>query len=570
LLKHGVCGDDQDWWAAGPPSGALELAGGCLGDIWDRTILRLAPSSSEALANDHTQRAAWLVPEGEQQGLRRYLETLRERWKLIVLAVIVATAAAVIYVASATKSYEARSHLLVTPIANDNDRLLGLGLIPQSADPTRDVETAAALVTTVDVSRIARQKLGVGNSPSSLLDHITAAPVAQSNVVVINAQSSSARFAQRLANAFGEAVVQDRTQKLHRQLDLLISNLRGRVASGGGDGGQLKNRLAVYETLRAGNDPTIRLDDRAELPTSASSPRPKLSIAAGIVAGLLLGVGAAFAASVLDPRLRREDQLRAGYRLPILARIPDEGRIGRGRAIPPGRLSRAGVDAFRALRANVASRAGTGAGRAIVVTGSSPAEGKTTTALNLAASLALAGSKVVLIEADLRHPALASVLGAGAGPGIASVLLDDVPLAEALVATESCGPNLRVLLADRAGEWMADHFSLPRARALVEEAKQLADYVIVDSPPLTTVVDSLPLVQMADSVLVVARIGKTDRGRLERLAELLAQHEIAPLGFVLVGAGRARAYAYHGSAGGDSNATVPKRADDREPALRAS
>jgi capsular exopolysaccharide synthesis family protein len=532
-------------------------------------ILRLAPEHERTLATDQTQTAAWLVPEREQQGLRRYLETIRERWKLILLAVVVTTAAAALYVALADRTYRATSQLLVTPVANDISALTGLGLIPQSNDPTRDVETASQLATTIDVARIARRKLRTDRSASSLLGDVTATPVAQSNVVVITASSTSAAFAQRLADAFGEAVVQDRTTKLHRQLDSLIANIEPRLRSSpAGAKAPLGKRLAELETLRAGGDPTMRLDTRAQLPDHASTPRPKLSIAAGIVAGLMLGLGGAFAANVLDPRLRREEQLRARYRLPVLARIPDEGR-SHGGAIAPQQLSPAGVEAFRTLRANVTSvGASAGAGKAVIVTGSSRADGKTTTALNLGAALALAGKRAILIEADLRHPSIGPALGLGPGPGIASVLLEDAPLQDALVASDAYGDNLRLLLADRAGEWMADQFSLPRARALVEEARQMADYVIIDTPPLTAVVDALPLVRLADEVLIVARLGKTDLGRLDRLGELLAQHGVTPLGLVLVGVHRSREYAYYGSSGDGGVPTLQPRPREREPLLR--
>ena len=87
--------------------------------------------------------ADWLVPSGEQQGLRRYVQTIRERFKLIVLTVLVTTLAAVLYVGTAEKTYEARATLLVTPVPRDNATLDGLSPITASSDPTRDVTTAA-------------------------------------------------------------------------------------------------------------------------------------------------------------------------------------------------------------------------------------------------------------------------------------------------------------------------------------------------------------------------------------------------------------------------------------------
>ena len=84
----------------------------------------------------------WRQPPVEQEGLQRYVETIRERLWLIVATVAITTAIALIYVATATKMYEAESDLLVTPVTGDNPVLTSLGLINESADPTRDVETA--------------------------------------------------------------------------------------------------------------------------------------------------------------------------------------------------------------------------------------------------------------------------------------------------------------------------------------------------------------------------------------------------------------------------------------------
>ena len=98
---------------------------------------------------------------------------------------------------------------------------------------------------------------------------------------------------------------------------------------------------------------------------------------------------------------------------------------------------------------------------------------------------------------------------------------------------------------DRAGEWMADQFSLPAAQGLVEEAKEMADCVIIDSPPLTEVVDALPLVQMTDDLVIVVRLGRTQTTRLRRLGELLAQYQIKPAGFALVGVSPTSEYGYY-------------------------
>ena len=500
----------------------------------------------------------------EQQGLRRYASVIRERYRMIIATVAICMIAAIAYVAVTDKTYEADADLLVTPLTGSDDVPTGLSVIRESNDPTRDVETVARLVTTRDVAGRVRRELGVDMSPQELLDSVAAAPVAQSNIVSITAEAGTPELARDIANGFGRSLVEDRTEQLHEQLDRAIERLSGQIeANPGAEGitgpGSLSDQLSRLEALRAQDDPTIRLETPAAVPSSPSAPRPILSLFAGLLAGLVLGVGGAFALHAIDPRLRREEQLHERYRLPVLARIPRErkartavreGRRGkRRRALSPGQLSPATLEAFRTLRAMLdASRGSDREGRSVLITGASPSEGKTTTAINLAASLALAGYKVILLEADFRRPTIGETLGVRPHVGVSQVLLGHVPLEKALVSTESFGEQLQLLLVHEADPWLAEVLSLPTAAALLEDAKRIADFVIVDSPPLTEVIDALPLAQQVDDVVLVVRLGTTNLSRLGRLGDLLAQNGIKPTGFAVVGVGHSDESSYYLSA----------------------
>jgi capsular exopolysaccharide synthesis family protein len=280
-----------------------------------------------------------------------------------------------------------------------------------------------------------------------------------------------------------------------------------------------------------------------------------LSVVGGIIAGLILGVVAAFAAQTLDPRLRREPQLRRAYRLPILGRIPKEAGAEES-PLAPRQISSATGEAYRALRATLAGprRRGQEEGKVILVTGSSPSEGKTTTAINLATSLALAGNRVILIESDLRRPVLAQVLGVQPeNGGVVSVLIENTTLAESLVPSATYGPNLRLLLSDYEGGWIAELFSIPTAERMIQDARRMADFVIVDSAPLNEVVDALPLALQSDEVLIVVRLGITRLDKLSQLAELLAENGVQPVGFAVVGTPRPKRSQYHYYAEPDSD-----------------
>ena len=408
---------------------------------------------------------------------------------MILLTVAATTLAALLYLAVADKVYEAEADLLVTPTTDDNQALTGLGLIRESNDPTRDVETAARLVLSRDVAERVRSQLRLDEDASDLLGEVSAEPVAQSNFVTITASADTPEKARDLANGFAEAVVADRTADLVRQLDDRLPRLRERVRAGEGAGDSGPDspqaQLAQLEALRDGGDPTLRIETRAEAPSSPAAPRPVLTLVAAVIAGLILGIGGAFALHALDPVLRREEQLRELYSLPILARIPRERKartFSRGKriffglgphskrrhALAPSQLSPTTNEAFRTLRMMLlAGRGGAqSGGRTILVTGPSPSEGKTTTAINLASSFALAGNRVILIEADFRRPTVGEALRVRPDVGIGRVLLGTATLEEAAHA----GPAVRrrpAAAARRPGRRMArgDTFAAQRPRA---------------------------------------------------------------------------------------------------------
>jgi succinoglycan biosynthesis transport protein ExoP len=498
----------------------------------------------------------WLRPAEEQEGLKRYVETLRERWRIVVVSTFLTTLIAVIYIVTASKTYEASSNILVTPVTGSDPVAISLGLLRESSDPTRDVQTASQLIANIDVARRAEKKLENGKSAESLLRSVSAEPVANSNIVAVTATEDSPEEAQEVANVFAEASVGDRTATMHKQIEERLPHLEeiaendqvGADENQGEGGVSVTGEIAELQALAIGPDPTLRVQTQAALPTGQASPKKKLSIIAGILAGLIIGIGGAFALQVLDPRLRRESQLRRLYRLPVLARVPRAHRAGR-QPLGPGEGSAFIEEAYRTLRATLSgSRAWSGGGgkgsrsgaRMILVTGSSPSEGKTTTAVNLASSLALLGARVILVEADLRRPVLSKVFNVHPETGVVSVLIERAELADSLVYTSVSGYQLGLLVAEpdfREG-WVTDLFSTHSAEQMMAELRSMADYVVIDSPPLNEVVDALPLAIAADDVVITARLGRTRLDKLHELGELLEENEVTPAGFVLVGAPR--------------------------------
>lgn len=495
------------------------------------------------------EAGTWLRPRAESRGAVRYLETIRERWWLIALATLISLLVAVVYVTVASPRYQAEADVLVTPASSGDTSTEGLGLLTESTDPTQTVSTAAKLVATQGVAALVQQRLHTSSSPHALLKKVTAEPIAQSSLVAVTAQASSAQGAAQLANAFANAAVDLRTAALHAQISSQLPRLNAQLktlpASEQSGAGTLGQRIADLEALLAAPDPTLRVTTAAAKPTSPSAPRKKLALIAGLLGGLIIGLGAAFASQALDPRLRREDQLRELFRLPLLARIP-RMRDPKTGPLPPSKVTPAATEAYRTLRATLAATVGEGA-RSILITSSSAGEGKSTSAINFADALAVAGHRVILIEGDLRRPTIARALGIQPVAGIGAVLVNHVSMEEAIVTTPEYGRNLGFLLVEHTSAPLADRLSLPTARKLVAEAEGLADYVVIDSPPLTEVIDALPIAQEVDAVVIMARMGRSRLNRLADLGEILEQGGVKPAGIVVT-AGRERAGSYYYSA----------------------
>jgi capsular exopolysaccharide synthesis family protein len=499
------------------------------------------------LANRTPTAADWLQPVPEQQGLKRYVETLQERIWIIAGCVLVAIAIAVGYLLTTDKVYEAQADLLITPIPTENATLVSLGLLRESNDPAREVDTASQLVTTHAVAERVSDELGGNRSPDDLLEDVEAQPVAQSNIVAVTAEGGSPTEAKELANAFAEQAIAQRTDELHRRIDAVLPRLQSQVeALPASDltAQSLADEVAQLESLRAGNDPTMTLETPATEPSGPTSPKVVLTLVGAALLGLVLGAGATFALRVLDPRLRREEQLGQIFRLPVLARIPREPDRGEG-PLTREKVTAPTIEAYRTLRTTLTAGHGTGS-RSILITGPSAGGGKTTTALHLAASLTAAGHRVILIEGDVRRPSIGAALGIDVDRGLVSVLLGQNSVGEALGWTEEYGPNLQLLLAEETGPAIAELVSLPVARGVIDEAQQQADYVIVDSPPLTQVIDALPLASHVDDVLLVVRLGQSHLRQIKELGELLAGVGVTPAGVAIVGMPR-RARHYYSS-----------------------
>ena len=200
-------------------------------------------------------------------------------------------------------------------------------------------------------------------------------------------------------------------------------------------------------------------------------------------------------------------------------------------------------DAYRLARVNLK---GAGANpdepRTILVTSTARREGKTTAAINIALAYAQAGSRVVLVDGDMRRAHLTEVFGAASSTTtLGDVLLEAATVEDSLVPARAYGDRLRLLTAGAKDGEAVDLLASWRIEALVEELKSSADVVIFDSPPIAEVPDALTLATTVDAVVLVVRYGRTRREKIAYARLLLGQLAVVPAGVIAVTRRRARA-----------------------------
>ena len=187
------------------------------------------------------------------------------------------------------------------------------------------------------------------------------------------------------------------------------------------------------------------------------------------------------------------------------------------------------AEAYRQLRTNIQFSSLDNPVRTLLVTSTGPEEGKTTTLANLAVTIAQTGSRVTLVDCDLRKPSLHDLFGLPAEPGLTNVLLgaDAIPYHE-------CGiENLRILPAGPLPPNPSELLGSRRMSEVIVQLKGEADYVLFDTPPVVIVTDAAVLATRVDGVLLVVSAGKTRRELAQRAKSLLEKVNAPLLGVVL-------------------------------------
>ncbi|MCW3008755.1 MAG: hypothetical protein JWP17_3381 [Solirubrobacterales bacterium] len=472
-----------------------------------------------------------------------YRRAVRRHPWIVGLIVLTTLLAGIAWSQLRSSDYQATAQVLVTPAADD-PATIGLPVLTESVDPTRTLTTAATILTSPRAAVLAARQLGGGTSVAALRAAVAVAPQGNSNVVAITAKSPDSAQSARIANAYTTAALAARAETLQAQVKTKLANVRARqkaLAADTATAATLAGEASTLQSIAEGQDPNFSLLQSASPPVASSGPATALIVVLALLVGLALGTACALIIEHLDRRVRDEDELSGLTSLPVLARIPLDRRAAE-HDIPPARS----MEALRALQIQLEARSRNGASRVVVVTSASEGDGKTTSAIALARTLASSGRRVVLLDFDLRKCEVGARLGVRSD--LLRLLRTDGRLADILVPAPGTR-HLRVLSPPAVGDAGALFDSYTRQLpALIEQARGLADYVVVDTPPLGRVADALRLMAHADDVLLVARPGTTDRHELALTQETLAHLGIIPTGLILVG-GTRKVTGYYGFTG---------------------
>jgi polysaccharide biosynthesis transport protein len=311
----------------------------------------------------------------------------------------------------------------------------------------------------------------------------------------------------------------------------------------------LRRRLASLAIAASGRS-TVQRVGSAEPPTSPSSPKPVRNTLLGALVGLILGIVLAAARDRLDRRIRDPEDLENAFGRPIIGRIPKSRALAKRRAYTKG-LPPAEAEAFHVLRANLLYFADDRDARVVLVTSAEPGDGKTTVAWNLACAASSPGSRVLLVEGDLRRPRLAHGFGLTGTPGLTELLsggpsLDDVLQEVAVPSASHDGQGARtvhVLLAGAPAAHPLDLLDSDRMRDLLRSLAEDYDLVLIDSPPTSAAADAIPLLSQVGGVIVVGRIAQSTYESAIELGHLLTRLDAPTLG-VVINSDERRSYYY--------------------------
>jgi non-specific protein-tyrosine kinase len=486
--------------------------------------------------------------------IQQYMAVIRSRKWLIISVTALVLIVALAFSYQQKPIYESEAQVLVKPLAQNTD---------QTDFEALNLETEVLIATSPAVAQLAADETGTTNG-GELLRGLEVSSAQDTEVLLFRYSHTDPQVAQERAQAFAQAYVDHRTETAKGNLDESAQAIQTTIVSLNEQVRALKEQIAAtgdpieQENLQAqadGYNSQISLErlkllniisqgnqDLGEvlypgyLPTRPSSPNHSKTGAIALLAGLALGVGAAFLKERLDDRLDGRAGLESIFGASVLAVVP---RSSQWRKASEAYLATESdphsvvSEAYRTLRTGLLFAASQREIKTVLITSAQAGEGKTATTANLGVVLAQAGKRVIIVSADLRKPRLNNFFSTRAPKGLTNVLAGECRATEALVPVSAAASNLRLLPSGPIPGNPAELLGSEAMRKLIAELRGAADFILIDVAPILAVADGMTLAPMVDSVLFIADAGQATGGGIQQARSQLDQVNARVVGAVL-------------------------------------
>ncbi len=416
---------------------------------------------------------------------KQFVLVLRRRWRSVVVVFLagLAVAGGISYLM--TPKYESTSNVIVS---------VNAGSVQEASNGafflTSRVKSYAGLARSTELASRVIDVLDLDSSPAELSEQISTEVVQETSTIAITVTDEDPREAQRIAD-----VVTSEFQAYAEEIETI--------------GATGESQIALHVT------------DPPEYEPSAVSPDWVLNMLAGGLIGLLLGIALAVSRELLDRTVRTADHIAEVTDAPVLASVGFDSDIRTSPLLTDLGAFAARTEAFRLLRTNLQFIDLDQRARVLVVTSAVPGEGKTMTGTNLAVALAQTGRTVLIIDADLRRPRVASSLGVDPAIGLTTALVGKAEIEDAIQVHEPSG--LHVLASGAKPPNPTEILQSRVTHDLIRRLRQSYDMIIIDAPPLLPVADASVLTALADGAILVVRHGQTTRDQVNEAVNRVSQ-----------------------------------------------
>lgn len=430
--------------------------------------------------------------------LRDYFRVLRNRWHLIALCTVLAVATGALYVLHATQVYRSQTQLFVSTSVADTDpsAIFQSGQFSQAR-----VQSYADIVGGPLVAQQVANQINTNLTAKTIENEVSATAPANTVLLDISVTDPSPRRAQAIAAGIG------------RVFPGIVQEIETT-----GSSGQSPVKVTVVKPATFSSTPI--------------SPKATLDIGLALLVGLTLGLGAAVLREALDNTVKSSEIAQALTGAAVIGAIAFDPDAKKQPLIQAHDLHGTRAESFRQLRTNLQFLDVDSQLRSIVFTSSVPAEGKTTTVCNLAITVAQAGVRVLLIEADLRRPRVGAYLGLDSTVGLTSVLIGAVRSEDAI---QTWRPNSLLDILP-SGPLPPNPSELLGSRGMSELLTSLEnryDLIMLDAPPLLPVTDAAVIAAETTGAVIVVHHGATRGDQLQHTAESIRSVGARVLGVVM-------------------------------------